>query len=407
MMNPSTPLAGHGDQPSSFAQAAQALERMLSLDPQDARSWAQLGQLHLRQENPAAAIECLTRSLTIEPLRADVQTNLGAALLDKGDIAGARTHCLRALDLDHTYAGAHVTLGNVSVMEGHFEEALACFRAAIAFDPACPAARPNIGAALYSLGRHAEALAAFEEALRFEPSNPLAQHMAAALRGAQAMATPRAYIKELFDNYAATFDQHLVNGLAYRTPELIANLVRDVRQIAPRSLDVLDLGCGTGLAGLAIRPWARSLAGVDLAPKMLEAAAARGIYERLECSDLVAVLAQEPTASFDLVLAADVLVYFGALEELVTDVRRVLRPGGLFAFSVEQLEARHQQGLASEHPSYAVNETGRFAHSLEYLRRLGTTTHFALDRQVECSLRTEQGHPIAGWIAAWSTLPQA
>src|SRR5262249_49086286 len=153
----------------------------------------------------------------------------------------------------------------------------------------------NIGASLYSLGRHAEALAAFEEALRYEPGNPLAQHMVMALGGVQApAAAPQAYVKDLFDNYAATYDQHLLNGLAYRTPQVLPGLLREGRPSGARRLDVLDLGCGTGLAGIAIRPWARSLVGVDLAPKMLEAASARGIYDRLECSDLITTLGGEP-----------------------------------------------------------------------------------------------------------------
>jgi predicted TPR repeat methyltransferase len=229
--------------------------------------------------------------------------------------------------------------------------------------------------------------------------------MVAALGGAVVQSAPREYVRDLFDGYAATFDQHLVNELDYRTPELIANLVHDLRQVAPRSLDVLDLGCGTGLAGAAISPFARRIVGVDLAPKMLEVAQRKGIYERLECNDLLDMLAGEQSATFDLVLATDVFIYLGRLDRVVAEVWRVLRPGGLFAFSVERLDAS-DTALPSD-VDFRVTVKGRYAHSAEYLRRLSIQAGFAVDRQVESALRMDQGRPIAGWLAVWSVRRRA
>jgi predicted O-linked N-acetylglucosamine transferase (SPINDLY family)/SAM-dependent methyltransferase len=389
----------------SLADAAEALGRAVRLEPHNAQAWAQLGDLHLSQERPVEASNCLRQALTIEPRRPDLHASLGAALLDSGDLPGARASCARALGLDSRCVGALVTLGNVSIAEQRLEEALDCFRTALSCDPGCQAARPNIASTLYMLGRHAEALEAFQETLRFEPGNPLAQHMVAALGGAVAQAAPREYVRELFDRYAATFDHHLVDSLGYKTPELIVGLVREVRAVVPGSLDVLDLGCGTGLAGVAIHPWSRRLVGVDLAPRMLEVAARRGVYGQLRCGDLLEALQSEPAASFDVVLAADVLVYVGRLESIVAEVRRVLRPDGIFAFSVEQPESRSQSGTSGPH-DYEVSVTGRYAHSIDYLQRLSTSVHFTIGRQVECSLRTEQGRPVAGMIAAWIASPQ-
>jgi predicted TPR repeat methyltransferase len=340
--------------------------------------------------------------------------NLGEALLDAGDVRGASESCLRALQLDRRCLAAHVTLGNVLVTQSRYEAAIECYRAALLLDPRCPAARPNLGASLYALGRHSEALAAFQEALRFEPDNPLALQMVAALGGEQAApAAPRDYVRDLFDGYADSFDKHLVEELGYRTPELIATLLRETMgHVQPRSLDVLDLGCGTGLAGVAIAPMAHRIIGVDLAPKMLEVAARKALYERLECNDVLTMLAAEQAASFDLVLAADVFVYLGRLDEVVAEVKRVLRPGGFFAFSVEQLEGRDGAGDPASNASggdrgsnaadYQVNTTGRYAHSADYLRRLSGPGGFALQRLIPSTLRMDKGRAIAGWIAVWN-----
>jgi predicted TPR repeat methyltransferase len=227
--------------------------------------------------------------------------------------------------------------------------------------------------------------------------------MVAALGGAVVQSAPREYVRDLFDGYAATFDQHLVNELDYRTPQLIANLVHDLRQVAPRSLDVLDLGCGTGLAGAAISPFARRIVGVDLAPKMLEVAQRKGIYERLECNDLLEMLAGEQSATFDLVLATDVFIYLGRLDSVVDEVRRVLRPGGMFAFSVERLDA--SDAALPGDVDFRVTAKGRYAHSAEYLRRLSMQAGLAVDRQIDSRLRMDQGRPITGWLAAW-TVPR-
>src|SRR5262249_29518621 len=157
------------------------------------------------------------------------------------------------------------------------------------------------------LGRTSDALAAYQEALRFEPDNPMAQHMVLALGGVSSdTSSSLDYVKELFDHYAPTFDEHLEGCLNYRTPELLASLVNEIRLWTPRSSDVLDLGCGTGLAGAAILPLACRLIGVDISGKMLEVAARRGIYTALEQGDLMSSLIKAAASSFDLILAADV-----------------------------------------------------------------------------------------------------
>src|SRR5262249_49873862 len=124
--------------------------------------------------------------------------------------------------------------------------------------------------------------------------------------------------------------------------ELAALVIAHARSAAP--WDVLDLGCGTGLMGAQLAAHTRRLVGVDLSRKMLQQAGKRGIYQALECRDIAEVLEAAEPGSYDIVAAADVFVYMGKLDALVARLKTVLRPTGMFAFSVEAVEAAATDG---------------------------------------------------------------
>jgi predicted TPR repeat methyltransferase len=160
----------------------------------------------------------------------------------------------------------------------------------------------------------------------------------------------------LFDVYAQRFDSHLVQVLNYSVPEKLAASAA-LFPSGGEKWAILDLGCGTGLSGAAIAQFARHMVGVDLSSKMLDKARERNLYARLEQLDLLAMMEAEPAASYDVVFAADVFVYLGKLDELVSQARRLLRPGGLFAFSVESLEALQTGADSTEGPRLSLNVT--------------------------------------------------
>ncbi|QNB00305.1 methyltransferase domain-containing protein [Massilia sp. Se16.2.3] len=88
------------------------------------------------------------------------------------------------------------------------------------------------------------------------------------------------------------------------------------------------MGCGTGLCGPVLRPRSRTLTGVDLSERMLARAAETGLYDSLACADLQAYL-DSCHGDVDLVMAADVLVYFGDLAALFAQcARRCARVDG-------------------------------------------------------------------------------
>jgi predicted TPR repeat methyltransferase len=164
---------------------------------------------------------------------------------------------------------------------------------------------------------------------------------------------------------------------------------------------VLDLGCGTGLVGKQLAPYCRRLTGVDLAPNMIERARARNIYTDLQCADLTAALALEEMKNsvFDGITAADVFIYVGKLDSVIPAIRKVLRPGGWFAFSAEAAESAEGPACAE----YRLGVMGRYAHSAAYLQRLAAANEFDVELLRATRIRFEHRRPVAGWLTVWRT----
>ena len=202
-----------------------------------------------------------------------------------------------------------------------------------------------------------------------------------------AAALPAAYVARLFEDYAPRFAAHLVEKLAYRGPEII---LAALDAVAPGAFSsaAIDLGCGSGLMGLAIRPRAARLEGVDLSPGMIAQARATGVYDRLEAGDAVGFLCAKPAQSCDLLVAADALAYFGDLAPLFAAAARVLAPRGRFAFTVEALNGE----------DYRLRETLRFAHSNAYVERAAAAAGLSVALRQDAVARREAGAPVEGRV---------
>jgi predicted TPR repeat methyltransferase len=247
----------------------------------------------------------------------------------------------------------------------------------------------GLGEALEALERRDEAVAAFRKALALDPADigGAGLHLAF-LVGESPATAPRAYVKALFDQYAAKFDRHLVQALAYRGPEI---LDAAILRAAPGRMfaHALDLGCGAGLFGAAFRSKAERLTGIDLSPAMIEQARGKGIYDRLIAADLLDFLASEPERSADLAAAADVFVYIGDLAPVFAAVARVLEPGGLFAFTAQ----------SQQFDGYGVGDDMRFSHGEAYLRACAAQAGFATLELAPAVTRKDRGADVPGWAA--------
>jgi predicted TPR repeat methyltransferase len=206
-------------------------------------------------------------------------------------------------------------------------------------------------------------------------------------------ALPQAYVARLFDNYAWRFDKHLIKNLGYRAPALIADALNAV---APGRgfASSLDLGCGTGLMGMALRERVDRLAGVDLSAAMIAKARERGLYDRLMVGDAAAMLGCEPPGSFDLIVAADALVYIGDLAPLFGAAASALTADGLFACSVE----------TGEGDGFKLEPTMRFAHSPRYVEATAREAGFRPLLIRPASTRREAGADAPGLICVFEKI---
>lgn len=195
---------------------------------------------------------------------------------------------------------------------------------------------------------------------------------------------PAAFVETLFDQFAPRFDASLTGRLGYRAPQLIGQALYSAG--FERAARAMDLGCGTGLMGEVLRDRCGWLAGIDLSAGMLAQAKAKGLYDALSKADINTLALDE--ARYDLIVAADVFTYVGALERIIAWCAGSLTPGGRLAFAVEAGEA-----------GVTLRESRRFAHGRAYLADLLANAGFAGVTLIDCVLRQDRGADIAGFIA--------
>jgi predicted TPR repeat methyltransferase len=278
--------------------------------------------------------------------------------------------------------------------DGNFVAAADLARQVLELAPDYAPAHALLGRSESALGRPAEAVAALERAAAIEPEDALGVRIDLARLGALAdgEAISEGYVRALFDDYAASFDRHLVKSLRYRGPDLVAEALRRAasRLLRPYRFErVLDLGCGTGLMGRALEGAFRRIEGVDLSPRMLARAGKTRLYERLHEGDLVGFLRGRPDGSADLVVAVDVFVYMAALDEVFGEAGRVLGRGGFFAFTTQEHDGER----------FALGEDARYAHSKTYLRGLAARTGFRPLHLERVSTRQDRGRDVPGLLA--------
>lgn len=278
--------------------------------------------------------------------------------------------------------------GQALYREGDYAAAIDLFVQAIERAPNWTGAYFSLGKARREVGDRDGAAAAFRECLRLEPEDMIGASLALAeIDAAMIDAAPKAYVKALFDAYADDFDHALVERLDYSTPRQLAAAVRSVRNAAGRSGRALDLGCGTGLAGEELVADVAWLEGVDLSDRMIGLARDKGVYDRLETIDIMTALAHR-TETYDLILAADVLNYFGDLSGVFEAISARLAAGGIAAFSVEK-------GAGAD---FAVQPSLRFAHSPDYVSRVIRNAGLDLVSLEEAVLRKDRGADVWGLL---------
>ena len=336
------------------------------------------------------AVPIYQRILNGDPNHAGAQAKLAevAFATNALDIAAGLAQRALTRDPHGPYAlGAALLLGQTLQVLRRPKEAAVAYRRAATLDPANADAHVGLGTALLDLGEREQSATSFRTAVDLAPENARAAHMLGALGGANGN---RTFVRDLFDDYAGYFEQHLTTRLGYRLPD-------DMRQAVEAAAPgrhfgaALDLGCGTGLVADRFAGLYDAIDGVDLSPKMIDMARAKGRYRDLAAGDISEFLGV-PRGPYDLVVAADTAIYIGDLTAIFAGLAAAMAPDGFFALSIELMPG----------DSFSIQASARYAHGKAYIERLAAAHGFTVPAFTDVPIRLENGVPIPGSIALMS-----
>lgn len=371
-----------------FEAAQSAFQAVIEMSPTHPGAAFQLGCLDMQQGLYEKAWQHFSIIEKAHPFHFETQVNLATSALKLGRLLDAKSHYLKALEITPDDNQVLFNLGVIEVQLGKLDDAVSYYKNAIKNDADFYDAHYNLGF-IYLIKRDANAATLhFREAQRIRPDDKALKHTIDILAHKKDISqSPPEYVRSLFDSYADHFEPHLKQFLHYQVPQVFLEAMKTVQKEETPIWDILDIGCGTGLTGQAFKPFARSLVGVDLSRKMLDVAAEKHIYDQLFEEDIITFL-NDKYDCYDLILAGDVMVYYGDLTQLFASVNKALHAQGFFLFNTE----------INSDEDYTLSESGRFAHSKAYLDKLALQNHFQVIIYKVATMRTQNYQPVLGHL---------
>ncbi|MEM0907213.1 MAG: tetratricopeptide repeat protein [Pseudomonadota bacterium] len=366
--------------------AINLLKQASALDPDNPGLLLNMGNVMIEAGDADEAVSVYQDVLKLAPKSAEAWSNAGVLLRTVGQLDLAEEALRKSIELNPEEAAPWHNLGNLLISVDRVEEAVQCALRATTYLPQSRVGRKLLATAYAYLGETEKAKEVLREWLEEIPGDPSAEHHLAALENRMPDRASDAYVETVFDNFALTFDSRLEN-LEYRAPELVQGAVAQILA-GTDPIDILDLGCGTGLCGPLVRPHAKTLVGIDLSQKMLDRAHTRKSYDTLEKAEFIAYLKTVP-GGFGMVIAADALCYVGRMEEFSQNCFRALEPGGTLIATFEA--DPNGQDISLPH-------TGRYTHGDDYLRRTFQEAGFEITALSSEVLRMETAAPVNGWL---------
>lgn len=398
-----------------------ALEKALSLNPDLITAENQLGDYYLRHGQYDAAYLLFQSAAKKAPQQAEIQHRLGISAFHKKDYHQAKKQFEITLRLQSSHPEAHQYLANtllalkqhddalthyfnqleksafyetyyniavLLMLKERLKESLTYFDEAEKLNPHDAAIFINRGHIHLKRNETNLAITAYKKALLLKPNDTEILHILSAIQQNKTPEkAPKDFVTNLFDQYAPYYDTHLQTRLAYDVPQKIVETL----QLADPTFfntkkNMVDLGCGTGLCGTLLKPYANTLIGIDISPNMLHLAKEKMCYTQLLEGDIADHL--KILHGIDFIIAADVFTYIGDLSEIFQYASNALNPKGLFAFTVEK----------SFKESYALLPSVRYAHHKDYLCHLAAQYHFTVLRLDNIALRKQKADWIEGYF---------
>ncbi|PQM56973.1 MAG: hypothetical protein CML39_01645 [Rhodobacteraceae bacterium] len=313
-------------------------------------------------------------------------SNLGEAFNKLGKYSSAQAVLEKAISLAHL-PNTYNNLALTAKALGNLDGALIHLSKARQILPNSVLINQNLAETHLAMGHDSKAIEYFNKALVLDHKNQSVKFKLYALLGKKMDSAPERYVSDLFDKYSETYDRHLLSSLNYEVPKEISEYI-NLRYGTTRKLGtVLDLGCGTGLCGLGLIDRCTELIGIDLSKQMLIKAKEKNIYTHLKNVELTKYL-KNSKSKFDVMIAADVLIYLGKLDKLFRYSRRAIRDGGRFIFTVEVTNTNRFQ----------VNKTGRFSHSRKYIEELAEKELWYIEFEKQINIRKENSSQVRGLL---------
>ena len=368
-----------------YKQALDAYQHQVQLQPGVAEAWHYVGVIQQKLQNYPAAIAALLECIKFEKKHPEAYFNLGTCYLKQAEIKKALKYYLQQLEFNQDIE-CYFNIGVIKMNQDQHKDAISYFEKCLNINPNYLPAHQNLAAIYLKIGHTEAAIKHYRFLLQQDPDNAEIKHILTALEQQETPEqAPNSYISNLFNSYAEHYEQHLTEYLHYDVPQQIAKAIAESNIALPQNCKILDLGCGTGLAAEEFKQYKPEIIGVDLAEKMLDVAKQRNIYQDLICADINTAITEFKDQ--DLIIAADVLSYFGNLEDICEKVATALTSQGYFAFSVEK---------GNTYP-YKLDTTIRYQHSEQYLKEV-LADKFNIVHYANSKLRKQhQGH-IEGYI---------
>ncbi|MDD2758681.1 MAG: tetratricopeptide repeat protein [Methylomonas sp.] len=371
-------------------EAIARIERALKSNPDYLDARMNLGNIYKETGDTTRAAATYRKVIATDPSHINAYNNLGVVLRLKGELEESARMLEQAVALAPDNADCLHNLGNTYQNQLEIEKAVETYMRSIALKPKQPEVYETLWNMLRRSGKFSKAQDVLAKWLAVEPDNPVAKHFLLAVRGDDIPdRASDAYVQQTFDGFADSFDE-VLKGLDYRAPELTAEAVAAIYPEPRHQLTILDAGCGTGLCGDFLKPYARKLIGVDLSQAMLEKARGRSLYDELTPAELVDYLGRF-NAAFDLIVSADTLCYFGELRHFFLAARQALKKNGCLVFTLEQYQG-------DDPLNFKLNPHGRYSHCADYVEQTLSACDLSLLALRIVILRMELGNPVAGLL---------
>ena len=352
------------DETKTEGKCGRAVKKLLSI-----------ARMSLEDEDYGASVFQFLNVLKGDPNSAEARFGLGDAYFGLADYENAESTYRLALEIfPKNSDGLFGLAATLRVIES-YDEAIEFYERGFDVEPSRTAAYWELAYSREMTGDKIGAEGAYRMCLEEHPNHGMAKHLLAAMLGTTTDRAPDDYVRDLFDDYADSFEEDLLNDLNYVVPDLIGKelkkLTKPLNRQKNRSFSsALDLGCGTGLVSEAIKGVVTKIDGVDLSEKMVKVAFEHQRYDNIYLQEMTAFLLDKTVGKpkYDLIVCGDALVYLGDLRSVFKGVSKRLRGKGVFCFSVEKLRSG----------AFSLCPTGRYAHSDGYIKDLSRNFGFVL-----------------------------